>query len=144
MAKKDKKNVQDKKQPPKQPYKNMSARRTVLFAGFGLALAGLVLLVLSCLFLFVKGFTIKSGNPSTVIIVLYAATVAVSFIATVLVVAGANTSKGVARLGMFISSMTFIIGTAMLLIVLLFKTVLPLEALGKLFPAEESLLPFNL
>lgn len=116
-----------------QPYKNMRARKSVLISGFVLSFVSLVLVLMGCLFLFVPSVNFPKGSsPSIILVGLLSAGIAIGFISTVLAVAGANTAKGIARLSMFISSMMFIIGAALLVIILLFRTILPIDAIQRL------------
>ncbi|MDE6302632.1 MAG: hypothetical protein K2M36_03480, partial [Clostridia bacterium] len=109
-----------------QPYTNMAARRSVLLAGFVISIAGFILVLLGFLFLFAPSVNITSdSSPSVVLAWLLACGIAAAFIGTVLTVAGANTNKGIARLSMFLSTISFIAGAALLAIILLFRTVLP-------------------
>ena len=116
-----------------QPYKNMAARRSVLYAGFIVSIAGFILVLLSFLFLFAPSINISgASSPSVVLAWLLASGIDAAFIGTILTVAGANTQKGIARLSMFLSTISFIAGAALLVIILLFRTVLPLDALSRL------------
>ena len=77
--------------------------------------------------------------PTILLKWLLIAGIALAFAGTLLSVAGANTMKSVARLSMFLSTVSFIVGAALLVIVLLFRSVLPLDAIQKLANA----LPYN-
>ncbi len=126
--------------PQSQPYSNMPARRGVLIAGFVLSLAGFALVLTSCLFLFVPSINfVHQVAPTILLKWLLIAGIALAFAGTLFSVAGANTMKSVARLSMFLSTVSFIVGAALLVIVLLFRSVLPLDAIQKLANA----LPYN-
>ena len=116
-----------------QPYSNMRARRDVLISGFILSLVSFALVLTSCLFLFVPSINfIPQASPSVLLKWLLIAGISVGFVSTVLAVAGANTIKALARLSMFISTISFIVGAAILMIILLFRTILPLDAIERL------------
>lgn len=126
-------------QPQEQPYSDMRARRGVLVSGFVFSLIGFALVLMSCLFLFVPTLNFaKDVSPTLLIKWLLIAGISIAFISTVLTVAGANTKKSVARLSMFLSTTSFIVGAAILLIVLLFRSILPLDAIQRL---SELILP---
>ena len=120
-----------KSQP--QPYSNMPARLGVLITGSVLSLASAVVVIVACLYLFVPSINITASvSPSVILKWLLIAALIGSFIGTVFTVAGANTSKPLARLSMFLSTTAFIIGAAVLVIILLFRTILPLDAIQRL------------
>ena len=83
-------------------------------------------MLLGALVFFVPGFeVIKGTRPLIQIIYLLAAGLIACFIGIVFAVAGANTMKGIARLSFFIGSVSFIIGAALLIVALFFKTFIP-------------------
>ncbi|MCM1306655.1 MAG: hypothetical protein NC037_02180 [Bacteroides sp.] len=127
--------------PPPQPYSNMRARRDVLISGFVFSLAGFVLVLMACLFLFVPKINFfPQASPSVLLKWLLIAGIAICFIGTVLTVAGANTIKPLARFSMFLSTISFVVGAALLLIILLFRTILPLDAIERLSAALPNIL----
>lgn len=125
--------MSERSQKQEQPYSNMPARKGVLIAGFVLSLISFVIVLISYLFLFVPSINIMPQvSPSVLLKWLLVAGIALGFIGTVFDVAGANTIKPMARLSMFFSTMAFIFGAALLVIVLLFRTVLPIDAIERL------------
>ena len=119
----------------------MTARRGVLISGFVLSLVSFALVLMSCLFLFVPSVNfIPQASPSVLLKWLLIAGISIGFVSTVLAVAGANTIKPLARLSMFISTISFIVGAAVLLIILLFRTILPLDAIERLSAALPMIL----
>lgn len=116
------------------PYKNMGARKWVLFLGFLMCAAGFALVLCALLMLFIPSLSYKGTNmsPLQFYIYLYSIGVALDFVGIVFTVAGANTKKGLARFSFFLGSVSFIAGVIMLLISLLFKNVLPLDALKRM------------
>lgn len=124
-----------------QPYSNMRARRDVLISGFILALVSFALVLTSCLFLFVPSINfIPKASPSVLLKWMLVAGISVAFVGTVLTVAGANTKKSLARFSMFVSTISFIVGAALLMIILLFRTILPLDAIERLSAALPMIL----
>lgn len=120
-------------QTDEQPYSDMRARSGVLIAGFACSLVAFALVLMSSLFLFLPDLNFaKDVSPTILIKWLLIAGVSLAFISTVFAVAGANTKKSVARLTMAISTTSFIVGSAILVIVLLFRTILPLDAIARL------------
>ena len=116
-----------------QPYSNMPARLGVLIEGFVLSLASAVLVLVACLYLFVPSVNVSSQmSPSLLLTWLLVVGIALGFVGTVFTVAGANTAKALARFSMLFSTLAFIIGAALLVIILLFRTVLPLDAIDRL------------
>jgi len=71
-------------------------------------------------------------SPALILSLILGFAVALSFLGTVLAVAGANVKKCTARLAMFLGITAFVLGAAMLTVVTLFRTILPLEALRRL------------
>ena len=123
----------------KQPYSNMFARRIVLLVGLGITVLGFLAVLLGALVLFVPDLdVIKGYKPITQIIYLLSAGLVACFVGVVLAVAGANTMKALARLAFFLGSVSFIVGAAILVICLFFKTVLPLPALERLAGGETA------
>lgn len=117
----------------------MFARRIVLLVGLGIVIVGFIAVMLGALVLFVPGVdVIKNTKPFMQVIYLLAVGLAACFAGIVLAVSGANTMVGLARLSFFLGSVAFIVGAALLIIVLFFKTVLPIPALDRLAePAAE-------
>jgi len=115
------------------PYSNMQARKTVLILGFTLSVASFVMILLGCLLLFVPSIKFSSDtSPSVTLMWMFIAGIIASFTGTVFTVAGANTIRQLASFSMFLSSLSFIVGAAVLVIILFFRTVLPLDAIDKL------------
>lgn len=115
-----------------QPYSNMPARRGVLVTGFILSVASLILVVMSFLLLFMPEINLIHSSPSVMLKWMLIVGISVAFIGTVFTVAGANTIKIMARFSMLFSTLSFIAGAALLVIVLLFRTILPIDAIERL------------
>ncbi len=116
-----------------QPYTNMHARKGVLITGFTFSILSFALVLTGCLLLFVPSLNIAANaSPSILLKWLLIIGVSAAFIATVFTVSGANTLKPIAHLSMFLSTVSFITGAALLVIILLFRTILPLDALARL------------
>lgn len=114
----------------KQPYSNMGARKACLMIGLVLTLLAAAFVVLGAFNLFLTPNMFKVSNPLDIIIYLLLAGVGVAFVGVVFSVAGANTSKPLARLSFFFGINAFIIGAGMLIVVLLiFKGLIPLPGL---------------
>lgn len=116
-----------------QPYSNMTARRIVLLVGFFITLAGFLCALFASLILFFPDMNaIDSILPVELIKTLYILSLALDFVGCVLCVAGANTSKGLARLSFFLAVVSFIISAGFLVVILFFDTIIPFGALSKL------------
>lgn len=116
-----------------QPYKNMPARKGVLICGLVFTLISFILMLVAVLFLFVPD--VKMGgnvSPSLMLSVILGVCVALGFAGTVFAVAGANVKKSMARWSMFFGIIAFILGAGMLTVVMLLRTVLPLDAIRRL------------
>lgn len=119
-----------------QPYSNMPARKGVLIAGFALSVASFATVLMSCLFLFVPSVNfLPQVSPLLLLKWMLIAGIITAFIGTVFAVAGANTIKPLASFSMFLSTMSFIVGAALLVIILLFRSILPLDAIHRLSEA---------
>lgn len=141
MAKSQNKSKKTKKAEPKQPYSNMEARKAVLMIGLVMSIIALGLVVVGALNLFAMPNMFKTDKPLDVMIYLLAAGVGVAFVALVFGVAGANTSKPIARLSFFFSINSFIFGTGILIVVLLvFKGLIPLPGLEAVSGGSKALL----
>jgi hypothetical protein len=116
------------------PYSNMTARKSVLAVGVLLCVGGFSLVLCALLMLFVPSLSYKGAamTPLEFYIYLYGIGIALDFVGVVFTVAGANASKGFARLAFFMGSVSFIVGAVMLLIALFFKTVLPVDAINRM------------
>lgn len=116
-----------------QPYKNMRARKTVLILGFAVTLIAAILVIVGYLMLFVPEVNaIKTMPPTKLNTIILSIGVALSFIGTVFSVAGANTKKSLARFTFFLSVNAFILCSALLIVITLFRTILPLDAIRRL------------
>lgn len=116
-----------------QPYSNMKARRIVLLVGFFIALAGFICALAASIVFFLPELNfVSSMIPVKLVEILYIASLALSFVGCVLCVAGANTLKGLARLGFFLSVISFIVSAGFLVVILFFDTLIPFGALGRL------------
>ncbi len=114
----------------REPYSNMGARKVVLMLGLALTICAAALVVLGAFNIFVTPNMFHSQKPLDIILYLLAAGVIVAFVGLVFSVAGANTAKPLARLSFFLGVNAFIIGMAMLLVMLLFfKGLIPLPGL---------------
>lgn len=117
----------------KEPYSNMHARKIVLFVGFFVALAGFLCALFASLVFFLPDLNfVNSILPSQLVKILYFISLGLSFVGIVLCVAGANTQKGLARLGFFLGTITFVLSAAFLVVILFFSTLIPFGALGRL------------
>lgn len=118
----------------KQPYTNMGARKLVLFLGFVLCIAAFAIVLVGVLSLFIPNMSLNVGDLTGLksLTVIFACGLGLAFVGTVFALAGANTAKGIARLSFTLGLLAFIVAIAMLLITLLFKTILPIEALNRL------------
>ncbi len=127
------------KNTDKQPYSNMFARKIVLLVGLAITVIGFLAVLLGALVLFVPNLdVIKGYTPIMQIIYLLSAGLVACFVGVVFAVAGANTMKSLARLAFFLGTVSFIVGAAILVICLFFKTVLPLPALERLSGGEAA------
>jgi len=113
------------------PYSNMAARKVVLFIGLALSVAALLAVIFGALVMFVPSISIPKIPPTVLYMWLFSAGVIAAFLGAVFTVAGANTSKPIARLSMFFEIMAFIAGAALLVIVWFFKTLIPFEAIDR-------------
>lgn len=130
MAKSKKKK---KKSTKKQPYFNMPARKGVLIAGTVVVFLSFIVVLYASLCLFVPAVNFfKQVSPLYLLIGLLSGGVALAFVGTVFVIAGANVKKSLARLSMFFGVNVFLIGLGILIVVLLLRTLIPLEALRRL------------
>lgn len=123
-----------KKEAPKPPYSNMKAREGVLVAGFTLTLTSFLLTIICALFLLAPGLTMGVSNMShlKMLTIVLLCTVILSFVGAVFAVAGANTKKPMAKGSFFMGLMAFWFGLAMLILVLFFDNVFPIDALVRL------------
>lgn len=114
----------------RQPYSNMEARKVVLMIGLSLTIVAAVLVVLGAFNIFVSPNMFNSDKPLDIILYLLGAGIIIAFVGIVFSVAGANTSKPLARLSFFLGVNAFIIGAGMLIVMLLFfKAIIPLPGL---------------
>ncbi len=119
----------------------MPARRAVLWMGFALSIVGLVVVALGALFLFVPKMRFIDGiQPALLLEIIFALGTGLCFIAVIFAVAGANTNKGIARLSFFFGTLAFIVGAAMLVVILFFRTILPLDAFERMTGVAAMLL----
>lgn len=115
-----------------QPYSNMKARKIVLLIGFIVTFLGMLCALYASLALFVPSANfIKNALPYNVICTFYIVSMSLCFVGLVLSVAGANTSKALARLSFFFGTVSFIV-SAGFLVVLLLINFFPFGALGRL------------
>ncbi len=129
MADKKKKSSQNT-EATSQPYSNMGARKVVLMIGLALSIVAAALVVFGAFNIFVMPNMFHSEKPLDIILYFLAGGVIVAFAGLVFAVAGANTSKPLARLSFFLSINAFIIGMGMLIVMLLlFKGIIPLPGL---------------
>lgn len=114
----------------RRPYSNMGARKAVLMIGLALTIAAAALVVVGALNIFLMPNMFGSDSPLDIILYLLAGGVIVAFVGVVFSVAGANTSKPLARLSFFLGINAFILGMGMLIVMLLFfKAIIPLPGL---------------
>ncbi len=100
-------------------YKQPAARKVVLFVGFGISLAALVVTILAALSFFVTGvgesLSASLGQPVLAFEkILCWIGIATSFVGAVLSVAGANACKPIARLCFFFTIISFFMCIAIL------------------------------
>lgn len=108
----------------------MGARKAVLMIGLALTIAAAALVVVGALNIFLMPNMFGSDSPLDIILYLLAGGVIVAFVGVVFSVAGANTSKPLARLSFFLGINAFILGMGMLIVMLLFfKAIIPLPGL---------------
>ncbi len=126
--KKTKKNVEEQK--PYEPYSNMGARKVVLFIGFAMSIIGFLVVLVGALFFFLPQLNVVEGvSPAKLLTAIFGLGVAVCFVSTVFSVAGANCKKIVARFSFLFDILAFVIGAALLIIVLFLRTLIPIPAL---------------
>ncbi len=131
-----KKNIQNTLQ--EDPYSNMQARKTVLMIGLGFSVAAVIFLVLGAFDMFLFPNMFKSQKPLDVVLILLAVAAGLAVVGLVLGVAGANTSKPIAKLSFFFSVNSFIISAGMLIVLLLFfKGIIPLPGLEGMFGVKD-------
>ena len=114
-------------QTQSQPYSNMAARKTVLVLGFVMTCAGFVAALYATLVFFFPTLNFLNGVLAVDLMKwLYIASLSLSFVGIVFSVSGANTMKGLARLSFFFGTLSFIISAALLVVILLFTTFIPM------------------
>ncbi|MEG1529159.1 MAG: hypothetical protein RR405_02295 [Clostridia bacterium] len=124
-------------------YKDMKGRKIVLVLGLLMTIASFAIVVFAMLTLFIPNLDIKPIAGLTALAMntyFYGIGVGLGFIGLVFTVAGANTAKGLARLSFLLGILAFLVGSAMLVITLFFKTILPIEAIQNLTGNVISLL----
>lgn len=115
-----------------EPYSNMPARFIALYLGLALSLLGFVAVLFGALMIFVPGFDVAGASTFRLVIIFLSVGIASAFAGSVLTVSGANTRKSLAQLSFLFCVLAFVIGTALLTVLLFFKTVLPITALERM------------
>ena len=112
---------------------NVKGKRIVLAIGFVLSLLGFLLTAYATATFFVPSINFIDGaSVFEVVKTAYIISLSLSFVGVILSVAGANSAKALARLSFFFGTLSFILSCAFLVVVVLFRIVVPLDALGRL------------